>query len=168
MKGLVSILAFVLFYPSNVSSLKLPSSSFCGANFPSQLQQDGERRTIDTLVMRKQKASDKRTRRLQKGAFEEVSSYSSISSSSSSVGIPPFPPRAGITASPMATANWDYKTISSIDVVVVATVKETAGRGRARKRSQVYSSLASYHTEFLNLLTAEYRAEVSCFFYLFS
>jgi len=64
-----------------------------------------------TIVMRKQKASDKRTSRLQKGLeFERL------------------------------------------------------GRGRARKRAQLYLSLASYHAEFLNLLTEEYRAEVSSSF----
>jgi hypothetical protein len=104
-----------------------------------------------TIVMRKQKASDKRTSRLQKGLeFERLSSFAAISTSK---GTTPFPI---VTSSPMATATWNYKTIDPTNIN-----KESAGRGRARKRAQLYSSLASYHTEFLNLLTEEYRAEVS-------
>jgi hypothetical protein len=43
---------------------------------------------------------------------------------------------------------------------VVVTSSTPAGRGRSRKRSSYYSSLASYHNKFLNLLTHEYQAEV--------
>jgi hypothetical protein len=107
-----------------------------------------------TIVMRKQKASDKRTSRLQKGLeFERLSSFAAISTSK---GTTPFPI---VTSSPMATATWNYKTIDPTN-----TNKESAGRGRARKRAQLYLSLASYHAEFLNLLTEEYRAEVSSSF----
>ena len=37
---------------------------------------------------------------------------------------------------------------------------EQRGRGRSRKRSQLYSRLATYNNDFVALLTAEYRAEV--------
>lgn len=120
----------------------------------------GANHRIMTIVMRKQKASDKRTTRLQKGLeFEHLSSFAAISTSK---GTTPFPQISGVvTSSPMTTATWDYK---SIDLTSVTALKESAGRGRARKRAQLYSGLAAYHTEFMSLLTEEYRAEVSfCF-----
>ncbi len=134
------------------SASPLRLKSFVGNDILSSLASGKNNRM--RIVMRKQKASDKRTSRLQKGLeFEHLSSFAAISPSK---GTTPFPV---VTSSPMATATWNYKTIDPSN-----SNKESLGRGRARKRAQFYSSLASYHTEFLNLLTEEYRAEVSSSF----
>lgn len=151
MSSLVSRLAFLSCFALSASSLTL-HSDFVGNKLKLFISQNVNVKR-QTLVMRKQKASDKRTSRLQKG-LTEISSLSSISNESSK---PAFPHLGAITASPMATATWDYKSIDPM----ISSTKDTAGRGRARKRAQVYSGLAAYHSEFLNLLTAEYRAEVS-------
>jgi hypothetical protein len=144
-----ALLAFWTLFPS-AATLKL--HSFFGSNIL-PVTKDRVRQRM-TIVMRKQKASDKRTSRLQKGIEGEyLSSFFAISTKGST----PSPHNTGVvTSSPMATAMWDYKTIDPIRIN-----KENAGRGRARKRTQFYSSLAAYHTEFLNLLTEEYKAEVS-------
>jgi hypothetical protein len=144
-----ALLAFWTLFPS-AATLKL--HSFFGSSIlPVTTDRIRQRMTI---VMRKQKASDKRTSRLQKGLEGEyLSSFFAISTKGST----PSPRNTGVvTSSPMATSMWDYKTIDPISIN-----KESAGRGRARKRAQFYSSLAAYHSEFLNLLTEEYRAEVS-------
>jgi regulator of nonsense transcripts 1 len=93
--------------------------------------------TTNTLTMRKQKASDRRTRRMQKGEDVAVD----VSSRT-------------ITSSPMAAASWQHKKLAPTQ-----RQQSRAGRGRARKRSNLYNTLSSYHSHFLSLLTAEYRAE---------
>lgn len=98
--------------------------------------------TDNTLTMRKQKASDRRTRRMQRG--EDV--VTDISSKT-------------MTTSPMATSSWQHKKISPTR----PRQQNRGGRGRARKRSNLYNTLSSYHGNFLSLLTTEYRAEVGCF-----
>jgi hypothetical protein len=75
-----------------------------------------------------------------------------------------------LTKSPMATAGgWKQKQTSSSTTIVgsasssssPSTTTTGGGRGRSRKRSILYNSLSSYHNKFLQLLTTEYRAEVS-------
>ena len=95
--------------------------------------------TTNTLTMRKQKASDRRTRRMQRGEDVAVD----VSSRT-------------ITSSPMAAASWQHKKLAPTR----PRQQSRAGRGRARKRSNLYNTLSSYHGHFLSLLTAEYRAEV--------
>jgi hypothetical protein len=95
--------------------------------------------TATMLTMRKQKASDRRTRRMQRGEDAVIETPT-------------------ITSSPMALAAWQHKTLTKN----TASATQTGGRGRSRKRSNLYNTLSSYHTNFLSLLTAEYRAEV-CF-----
>lgn len=92
------------------------------------------------LTMRKQKASDRRTRRMQRGndAVDE--------------------PQTLIT-SPMALASWQHKTLTKI-TATASPSPQTGGRGRSRRRSNLYNTLSSYHGTFLSLLTAEYHAEV--------
>ena len=97
-----------------------------------------------TLSMRKQKASDRRTRRLQRGLLEEDDVMTET-----------------VTTSPMQTAQWLQKTPTTEAMIPL----KTGGRNRSRKRSTLYNSLSSYHNHFLQLLTAEYKAEVSyCLF----
>ena len=92
------------------------------------------------LTMRKQKASDRRTRRLQRGLLEEDDVMTET-----------------VTTSPMQTAQWLQKK----PTVEAMLPLKTGGRNRSRKRSTLYNSLSSYHNHFLQLLTAEYKAEVS-------
>jgi hypothetical protein len=92
------------------------------------------------LTMRKQKASDRRTRRRQQGLVDEVSFVKTL------------------TESPMqARGAWNQKVNLSSPV---PTSKATGGRGRSLKRQRLYHSLAFYHNQFLGLLTEEYKAEV--------
>ena len=91
------------------------------------------------LTMRKQKASDKRTRRSQRGEVLE----SDLSSASN------------LRSSPIGKA-WRYK---AVDMRPNAN-NAGYGRGRSRKRSQVYNNLSSYHSHFLDLITQEFLAEV--------
>jgi hypothetical protein len=96
------------------------------------------------LVMRKQKASDKRTRARQRGLLQEEAPVLTAPSSR--------------TTSPMqAKGAWQTKKAV---VVPTATTATLGGRGRSRKRSAVYTSLSFYHNKFLHLLQAEYEAEV--------
>jgi hypothetical protein len=129
--------------------------SFCSTN-------DGGANSHCTLYMRKQKASDKRTRRLQRGG-EGMTVLNTLSSSS-------------ITQSPMEKAGlWKVKELSpTITKTAAAPPPPTTtakvfgappaggsgGRGRSRKRSTLYTSTSFYHDKFLHLLTAEYQAEV--------
>lgn len=93
----------------------------------------------DLMFMRKQKASNRRTRNRQLGEEGPLTT-------------------ATITTSPMQRAQWSHKKGMSN----VRPIKEkTGGRNRSRKRSMLYNSLSSYHNHFLQLLTAEYKAEVS-------
>lgn len=93
---------------------------------------------LSQLTMRKQKASDKRTRRSQRGQVLESPLVSS--SDLRSVG-----------------KAWNYK---SLDIPSPTNVGYS-GRGRSRKRSQVYNNLSSYHSHFLDLITEEFLSEVS-------
>jgi hypothetical protein len=97
-----------------------------------------------SLTMRKQKASDRRTRRMQMGGEQIVQELIRDNL------------RQTITSSPMdVTGEWKYKKPR------VQPIKEkSGGRGRSRKRATLYNSLSSYHNKFLSLLTDEYRHEV--------
>lgn len=95
------------------------------------------------LFMRKQKASDKRTRRRQRG---EITDDAIMAPSS-------------VTTSPMnAQGGWKQKTATRS--ALVSSKQNTAGRGRSRKRSMLYTSLSFYQNKFMHLLQAEYKAEV--------
>jgi hypothetical protein len=101
------------------------------------------------LTMRKQKASDKRTTRLQRG--EGLSTYDDTAVIHSL--------EKTLTSSPMADAVWKEKVIRN--QFQGKQVEKSGGRGRSRKRSALYHCLSNYHEQFLTLLTAEYKAEVS-------
>ncbi len=100
-----------------------------------------------TITMRKQKASDKRTRRMQRSSqlLENTESLSR---------------QGNGPLTPMSTGQWKHKSLSS-SRALLGNTDTSGGRGRSRKRSAIYSNLASYHTQFLELLTAEFLAEVS-------
>ena len=101
------------------------------------------------LEMRKQKASDRRTRRLQRGDIAYIEEL--VKSTNSYEG--------AVTSSPMSGKSWRHKQTHSMQAAGPAPV--TGGRGRSRKRSALYNSLSLYHNKFLSLLTEEYKQEVS-------
>lgn len=136
--GCLVLIALAACLPSITNAFSL-SSSFLGGS-PQLAITTEHPSSSNTLTMRKQKASDRRTRRMQRG--EEVDGLSSRT----------------MTKSPMALAGWQHKKISTPS----PERPRRHGRGRSRKRSNLYNTLSSYHGNFLNLLTAEYRAEVCC------
>ena len=101
------------------------------------------------ITMRKQKASDRRTRRMQRGGDELSQEMIRENLSRREVTI---------TSSPMTKkGEWKQRRQGDrIDPQIKA-----GGRGRSRKRSLLYNSLSLYHNKFLNFLTKEYKAEVS-------
>ena len=134
-RGLVLIALAAACLPPTGRAFSL-SSRFHGIHLSAGLT------STATLTMRKQKASDRRTRRMQRGEDVAVDAVSSNT----------------ITNSPMALAGWQHKTLTS----TAAPRQSRGGRGRSRKRSNLYNTLSSYHGNFLSLLTDEYRAEVRC------
>ena len=107
--------------------------------------------THATITMRKQKASDRRTRRMQRGGEEVVQDMIRESLTQREITI---------TSSPMDKKGvWKQRKVGTIDASDIR--EKTKGRGRSRKRSILYNSLSCYHNKFLTLLTKEYRAEVS-------
>lgn len=121
-------------------------------------------RPFATITMRKQKASDRRTRRMQRGGVEDLAQDLFRDS---------FLRQNLLTKSPMAEAGgWKQKrrnglppspttTKTILGSATVIREERTGGRGRSRKRSLLYNSLSAYYNKFLHLLTTEYRAEVS-------
>ena len=115
----------------------------------------------NNLTMRKQKASDKRTARMQRGQIDNsdvtfTPPPLSSSSSSSATQI--------LNSSPKTKNQWKNKKIELRAAGVSAGAQQqqkTGGRGRARKRFKLYNSLASYHSTFLELISEEYQMEVS-------
>ena len=100
------------------------------------------------ITMRKQRASNRRTTRRQRGGDELTQETIRERLSQREVTI---------TSSPM-TKKGDWKLKRQGDVMDPRT--KTGGRGRSKKRSLLYNSLSLYHNKFLNYLTAEYNAEV--------
>lgn len=97
-----------------------------------------------SLTMRKQKASDRRTRRMQMGGDQIVQELIRDNL------------RQTVTSSPMQqTGQWNQKKRRGIQ----SYKEKTGGRGRSRKRATLYNSLSSYHNKFLRLLTDEYNHE---------
>jgi len=107
--------------------------------------------------MRKQKASDKRTARLQRGELDtdvfsaSTSSFLKNTSTSTATKI--------LSSSPITKSQWKKKKIELRAGGNAANVNSGGGRGRARKRMKLYNSLASYHSTFLELISEEYQME---------
>jgi hypothetical protein len=114
------------------------------------------------LHMRKQKASDQRTRRRQQMGEDYSSIDNGLSSSLSSARMTM---TTTLTTSPMDTATWKSKKLIGITMPTKSSNVGGGGRGRSRKRSALYNSLAYYHQHFLKYLTAEYQAEVRTLIY---
>jgi hypothetical protein len=122
-----------------------------------------------TPTMRKQKASDKRTRRRQRGdvledwvqAKELRASFTTTVADSPMQAAGAWSHKRSMTPpTPLASRQLD----SAADLLMSSrqgtAAAQSGGRGRSRKRSTLYNSLAFYHNKFLNLLTQEYQAEV--------
>mmetsp|Transcript_41418 Transcript_41418/g.46252 ORF Transcript_41418/g.46252 Transcript_41418/m.46252 type:complete len:1024 (-) Transcript_41418:84-3155(-) len=124
-------------------------SSFHGARLQNTDDGYSSATTRATITMRKQKASDRRTRRMQLGGQEMI--QNSIRENLTR--------EVEITSSPMnKKGEWKQKRlVGTVDVSDIRA--KTRGRGRSRKRSLLYASLSSYHNKFIQLLTMEYRAE---------
>lgn len=161
---LIRLSLFTAFFLLQAEAFNNCPSSFHGTRLinPPLSTSNSNRRT-DTLIMRKQKASDKRTARMQRGNVDSGSLFTP-------------PPLATatqiITSTPMTNSEWKHKTVKSSRVgtndnddddadVTVASGGGGGGRGRARKRLKLYNSLASYHSTFLDLISEEYQMEVS-------
>lgn len=125
----------VLLLPSAIAALSLKSG------FHGSPVQHATYQATSTLEMRKQKASDRRTRRAQRG--EDLLTPDAFATTGS------------ITSSPMNGKTWRHKQTTSMQ-----QPQQSGGRGRARKRSALYNSLSLYHNKFLRLLTEEYKQEV--------
>lgn len=142
--ALVATTLLVAFAPCE--SLSLSSFSKFHGNALQPAANPSHRATSGaaSLTMRKQKASDRRTRRMQMGGEQIVQELIRDNL------------RQTITSSPMeTTGQWKYKKR------IVQPIREkTGGRGRSRKRATLYNSLSSYHNKFLRLLTDEYQHEV--------
>jgi hypothetical protein len=150
-------------------------SSFHGSSVltPPQLWQASSSSSDRTLTMRKQKASDRRTRRRQRGDDVAVDDWVQARELRASFA-------TTVADSPMQAAGaWSHKRSlpqplgarqldSAADLMSTrqqgggsaAAAAPSGGRGRSRKRSTLYNSLAFYHNKFLTLLTQEYQAEV--------
>lgn len=152
------------------SNLSIPStlalsSSFLGSHIRSLQSYTTQRGTPSSVItMRKQKASDKRTARMQRGQIDTTeSSFTppSLSTATTTTQI--------LSSSPMSNSKWKDKKIEllaasgqNMNSVTAGVAASGGGRGRARKRLKLYNSLASYHSTFLELISAEYQMEVSC------
>lgn len=129
----------------------VPPSSFHGRSLALEAPRSGAVRqhVPSSLTMRKQKASDKRTTRLQRGEglpaiYDDTAVMQSLHKT--------------FTSSPMADAVWEQKVVRN--QFQGKQPEKSGGRGRSRKRSSLYHCLSNYHEQFLTLLTAEYKAEV--------
>jgi hypothetical protein len=129
----------------------VPPSSFHGRSLALEAPRSiaVRQQVSSSLTMRKQKASDKRTTRLQRGEglpaiYDDAAVMQSLQKT--------------LTSSPMADAVWEQKVLRN--QFQGKQPEKSGGRGRSRKRSSLYHCLSNYHEQFLTLLTAEYKAEV--------
>ena len=154
-------LCLLLFNVANGLGLSFKSSAFLGQSLADQsttrsalsddapMGSSGSRSNSRALlVMRKQKASDRRTRRRQRGILTQEEELGPLT----------------VTDSPMKVVGpWRGKAVQPNAVAVGApsSAAKSGGRGRSRKRSNLYNGLSFYHNKFLTLLTHEYQVEVS-------
>ncbi len=146
----VAMMAMAIWAPYSVSLSLSSYSKFHGTPIGGLHPQCQSKQAItsgvSSLSMRKQKASDRRTRRMQRGG-EDIAQDLILENL-----------RNTITRNPMEVAGaWNIKQGGFPSQIR----EKTGGRGRSRKRATLYNSLSSYHNKFFSLLTAEYRAEVS-------
>lgn len=146
--ALVTIFA----HPPTTQAWVLPkASSFMGQPVASDQRYYYETHNDDNMLwtMRKQKASDRRTRRLQRN--DSVSTVAR---------------QATATISPMETAVWKHRRVVAGQPLHDKRTTTKKGRGRSRKRATQYQVLQHYQQHFLDQLTAEYKAEVGTIDYV--
>lgn len=146
---IIGLMALTILAPCSVGLSLSSFSKFHGTSLEGRQEMNTNRARISSgaasLSMRKQKASDRRTRRLQRGGEEVTQDLIRENL------------RNTITSSPMElTGAWNQKQGGGFP----SQMAKTGGRGRSRKRASLYNSLSSYHNKFFTLLTAEYQAEV--------
>ena len=89
-------------------SMRFQTSNFLGLNYVNNVSQKQHGRSSyhpdgdNAITMRKQKASNKRTRRLQRGGKDEFDMAGAIASDFI----------ASSLKTPTATSSWNYKTLS--------------------------------------------------------
>lgn len=129
-------------------------------------------------TMRKQKSSDKRTRRMQQRNGDELTQdliLQSLQQQQQSQSLPTtltnFPTPNGLTPQqrkrelghPFVYPH-QQKQVQDINNTSnnnnAGNNSKTGGRGRSRKRAALYNTLSSYHNNYLELLTKEYQYEV--------
>jgi hypothetical protein len=163
----VSLLLFMVL-GRTTSALTLHSSSSssfvrAASLFQAQCSSSNDASTghCCTLYMRKQKASDKRTRRLQReGGVNTLSSSSITQSPMEQAGLWKVKDLTKQTSTAQPRSAAAATTTMTPTAVQTQSVTGGGGRGRSRKRSTLYNSISFYHDKFLHLLTAEYQAEV--------
>lgn len=146
-KYVVVGMAMAILAPCSLSLSLSSSSRFHGRSVGGRSQGRPNRSFSGaaSLSMRKQKSSDRRTRRLQRGGEELTQDLIRENL------------RNAITSSPMElTGAWSQKHRGGFP----SQTQKAGGRGRSRKRATLYNSLSTYHNKFFSLLTAEYQAEV--------
>ena len=126
-------------------------------------------------TMRKQKSSDKRTRRMQQRNGDELTQdliIQSLQQQSQSLPttLTSFPTPNGLTPQQRKRdlghpfvyphQHKEAQEISNSNNNNQFSHLKTGGRGRSRKRAALYNTLSSYHNKYLDLLTKEYQYEV--------
>ena len=154
-KTLVSFLLVIAMTVTTTTTdaLSMSLSRFHGRSLamapkPQQLVHNSNDNALWT--MRKQKASFKRTRMMQRG---EPLSDNLQSAQPARIDT--------MTNSPMADQNWNGGHRKKVAPAHrPRQLEKGGGRGRSRKRSNLYGALSTYQQRFLHELTAEYKAEV--------
>ena len=149
---MIHFILSITMFPISVVAL---SSSFHGSRIISPMPTMHNSRLsttgVSSLVMRKQKASDKRTARLQRGQLDSDTFTPPPLSSSTTI----------LSSTPMSKSQWKQKKIELRSRGDKVGNSMSGGRGRARKRLKLYNSLASYHSTFSSLISEEYQVEES-------
>jgi len=148
--ALMVIFGFFLHASENFGTMALTASSFHGRLVVSPSLPKNLRSNDDSKwYMRKEKASDRRTRRRLQQQSDIISEEQPST----------------FTRSPMASAVWPHKTITSPARQQRKHhngKKELGGgRNRSMKRYKYYNTVSDYRNHFLQLLTAEYKHEIS-------
>jgi hypothetical protein len=136
------------------------SSFFHGISIQSTHQKKTHHRlNPNEITMRKQKASDKHTARMQRGLTIETDYAQSTAAAATQI----------LSSTTFTKNTWKEKRVE-LRAIGINTkgIKHTdlaakvkGGRNRSRKRMKLYNSLAGYHSTFLELISDEYRVEVS-------
>eukprot|EP00581_Thalassiosira_minuscula_P012788 CAMPEP_0183714346 /NCGR_PEP_ID=MMETSP0737-20130205/8885_1 /TAXON_ID=385413 /ORGANISM="Thalassiosira miniscula, Strain CCMP1093" /LENGTH=1079 /DNA_ID=CAMNT_0025943253 /DNA_START=214 /DNA_END=3453 /DNA_ORIENTATION=+ len=162
----LALSSFSSFHGARLHSTQPFTSIPSNQNHNSHNSHNSHSSNSNLLVMRKQKASDKRTARMQRGLVDTNSDASSFTPSplSTSQSTSSSNKTQILSNASMTKSKWKQKKIElrASGVTTGANANNAGGgRGRARKRLKLYNSLASYHSTFLDLVSLEYQMEES-------